>query len=168
MATKAVRLQSGLWCIRVQYFDEDGTLRNKRITASSRERAERLAAQFAQTPKPERDISPADMTVRDAIASYIHKRKQTLLPSSIQIYRKYQRNHFDSVAHLKITALTLQDAQRLVDVLAPGRTAKTVREIYYFFCSAIREHRPGFKPPVRLPPLPPRPPKPRARRKKAE
>ena len=65
MATKATKLPSGSWRVRVE-IESEGKRRWKSFTASTRKEAEYLAAQYAYTQKEMH--KPHDMTIGGAMA----------------------------------------------------------------------------------------------------
>lgn len=77
MPTKATKLPSGSWRVRVE-MESEGKRRWKSFTAPTRKEAEYLAAQYAYTQK-ERN-KPQDMTIGGAMDAFIDARSACCLP----------------------------------------------------------------------------------------
>lgn len=149
MATKATKLPSGNWRVRVQIDTGDGKQHYKSFTDPDRKQALLLAAQYEckGTIKP----TIANATVSEAIESYIASRINVQSPRTITTYRTNQRCYYGSVNHIRVRDLTDLDAQNLINAIAVGHSPKTVRCAYSFFRSAIREYNRDFNPRVNLP-----------------
>lgn len=121
MAT-AKKLPSGSWrCLVYSHsesvlddkgntvYDKDGKPKKKRIYESftsddpspqGKKEAEFLAAQFAL--KKEKVHKPFNLTLREAIDLYIDSSDALLSPTTIQGYRKIQRNAFVDIMDVPI------------------------------------------------------------------
>jgi hypothetical protein len=77
MPTKAKKLPSGNWRVRVQIESTDGKQHYKSFTAPSRKEVEFLASQFALTQQ--QDLQPQAMTIGKAVDSYIDARSPCFL-----------------------------------------------------------------------------------------
>ncbi|MEG2037623.1 MAG: site-specific integrase [Ruthenibacterium sp.] len=151
MATKAEKLPSGQWRARAQDERGDGKQHYKSFTAPTRKEAEYLAAQFEVTQRDTRG-SARGITLKAAMDVYIKDRMNVLSPTTIASYKKYQRNYYKKLENRYVGDITAQDAQRLINDSSAGRSPKTVREIYSFFCSVMRQYSDTFSPRVNLPP----------------
>lgn len=97
-----------------------------------------------------REIKKGVPTLKEAIDRYIEKRRNTLSPSTIDGYRRIQKNRFPSVMVLPIDAKT--DWQAVCNSEALLCSPKTLRNAFRFVVSVLGEN--GINAPkVTLPPL---------------
>ena len=97
-----------------------------------------------------REIKKGVPTLTEAIDRYIEKRRNTLSPSTIDGYRRIQKNRFSSVMGLPIDAKT--DWQAVCNAEALLCSPKTLRNAFRFVVSVLGEN--GINAPkVTLPPL---------------
>lgn len=149
MATKATKLPSGSWRVRVECTGPDGKRRWKSFTAPTRKEAEFQAAQYAYTEREAHD--PGKVTVGQAIDAYIDARTAVLSPSTIRGYRQIRRCYLLDIQPLRVRDLRPSDVQRAVNRLAQSVGPKTVRNAYAVLTAAIQTYRPDFRPDADLP-----------------
>lgn len=97
-----------------------------------------------------REIKKGVPTLTEAIDRYIEKRRNTLSPSTIDGYRRIQKNRFSSVMGLPLDAKT--DWQAVCNAEALLCSPKTLRNAFRFVVSVLGENSINA-PKVTLPPL---------------
>ena len=97
-----------------------------------------------------REIKKGVPTLTEAIDRYIEKRRNTLSPSTIDGYRRIQKNRFSSVMGLPLDAKT--DWQAVCNAEAILCSPKTLRNAFRFIVSVLGENSINA-PKVTLPPL---------------
>lgn len=145
MATKATKLPSGSWRVRVE-IESEGKRRWRSFTAPTRKEAEYLAAQYAYTQKESH--RPQDMTIGGAISAFIDARTSVLSPSTIRSYRQINRCYFQDLHALRLRDLTNTIVQRQVNAISLRCSPKTVRNALSLLTSVLRVYHPDF--PVRV------------------
>lgn len=132
---KAKKLPSGSWRVQVYtHTDSYGKKHRESFTASTKAEAEMLAAQFMNDTDRART---ADVTVKEAVESYISSNTEVLSPSTIDGYNK-DKKRFEPIDNLKIRKLTSQDIQLfLSDLTAKGLAPKTVKNTWGLLRSSL-------------------------------
>lgn len=148
MSTKAIKLPSGNWRVRVEIKTE-GKRRWKSFTAPTRKEAEYLAAQYAYTQKEQN--RPQDMTIGGAMDAFIDARTAVLSPSTIRGYRQIRRCYFQDIAGMKLRDITNAYIQREVNTIARTCSPKTVRNACALLTAALGAYHPDFTVRVDLP-----------------
>ena len=148
MPTKATKLPSGSWRVRVE-MESEGKRRWKSFTAPTRKEAEYLAAQYAYTQK-ERN-KPQDMTIGGAMDAFIDARSAVLSPSTIRSYRQINRCYFQDLHALRLRDLTNTIVQRQVNAISLRCSPKTVRNALALLTSVLKVYHPDFAVRVDLP-----------------
>lgn len=77
------------------------------------------------------------VTVGEAIEQYISERENILSPSTIRGYRIIQRNRFQSIQHLKISAV--KNWQKVVNEEAKICAPKTLKNAWLFLVSVLHQ-----------------------------
>lgn len=133
---KPRKLPSGSWFIQLRL---NGV--SVPVTAATerecRRQAELIKAEH-RAGKREVAKASADPTLRQAIDTYIGKRKNTLSPSTIDGYRRIQRNRFR--AYMDKPLSRLKDWQKICDEEAEMCAPKTLRNAYRFIVSVLAEN----------------------------
>jgi len=88
--------------------------------------------------KREAQKNKVNPTLRQAIDNYIAVRSNTLSPSTVDGYRRIQKNRFQSVADEKLKDIT--DWQKLCNTEAKLCSPKTLRNAYRFIVSVLTEN----------------------------
>lgn len=140
---KARQLPSGSWFVRVQV---DG--KTISITKPTKREAEQEAA--ALKSKAKQLTCSSDKTLTQAIDDYISSRENVLSPSTIRVYRQIQRNRFQALMCLKLSALTQDKLQRTVNAEAKTISAKSLKNAWGLIGAVITEST-GLRVTVRLP-----------------
>lgn len=135
MAT-AKKLPSGAWNARA-YYKDPVTGKVLRPSFTARTKAEAIRMAYLWELDKERESTPRDMTVADAIEQYITLKTAAMSPSTIKGYRISQRNHFDQIGHVKVKDLTDADLQAFVSGLCARYSPKTVRNAYSLLLPAL-------------------------------
>lgn len=83
--------------------------------------------------------TPKNITVGDALKQYIELRRNILSPSTIRGYMIIYNNRLKSLQSRPISSLTAKIVQRDINAEANLCSAKTLRNAYMLFASAIKE-----------------------------
>lgn len=136
----AKKLKSGNWRV-LAYVGKDITRSGyKSFTAATKKEAERLAAAY-EPPEPRNDVP--DITVGQAIDSYIAMKDAVLSPSTIRAYKIMRRSMLQSVTGILVHALTQADVQRAVNSdAASGKSPKSIRNAHGLLRAAVAVVRP--------------------------
>lgn len=97
------------------------------------------------------ETSVQRMTMHTAIDKYISLRSEVLSPSTIAHYKAYQKQLPSWFLDHQLSTLTTEHAQRLINELANGRSAKTVANIYGLVSATVSSFRPHLQLLVKLP-----------------
>lgn len=143
MPTKASKLPSGNWRIRVQYY-EDGKRHFKSVTAKTKKEAEYRAALYAVANKNER-ATGQEMTVSQAITAFIRDRSSVLSPSTVRAYQSIARTHLASIQGVRLADITTQQIQAAINVTASTASPKTVRNVFALLTSALHAVAPSME-----------------------
>ena len=146
---KAKKTASGKWRVTVyDYTDSEGRQHQKTFTADTKTGAERMANSY----KSGDDYT--DMSVAEAVRSYIQVKEAALSPASVRGYKSNYRNYFASsrIGSLPISRLNSTAAQRFIsDLVTDGKSPKTVRCVYSLLTAAVKMYRPECVLAVTLP-----------------
>lgn len=132
---KAKKLPSGSWRARVySHTTPDGKKHYESFTASTKQEAEMLAAQFANDNDRKRS---EDLTVREAVQAYIASNRPTLSPSTVYGYTK-DAKRMESIGNVRIRKITSRDIQGLIsDLIEKGLSPKTIKNTYALLRSSL-------------------------------
>lgn len=146
---KAKKLPSGNWRVRVySHTTPDGKKHYESFTASSKEEANMLASEFANSKK--RKLT-CDLNVAEAINGYITAKTNVLSPSTIRAYRNMERKYFSSISTMKIKKMTSEDVQLFISELSSLYSAKTVKNAYALLNASVGFYAPDITFRVSLP-----------------
>ena len=132
--SKARKLPSGNWRCRVySHTDSSGKKIYESFTASSKREAEVLAMQFqANRQRQKAD----DLTVKEAVESYIENNKNVLSPATLRGYMM-DAKRMTSIQHKKIRKIKSVDIQAFVNELAGIYSPKTVKNTYSLLITSM-------------------------------
>lgn len=132
---KAKKLPSGNWRVRVfSRTDSEGKKHYESFTASTKAEAEMQAAKFAADVERRRS---QDLTVKEAVQSYIDSNAGVLSPSTIYGYTK-DLQRMAPMHSYRIRKLTSEDIQGLIqDMVNKGLSPKTIKNTYGTLRSAL-------------------------------
>lgn len=132
------KLKSGTWFIQLRL---DGV--SVPVSASSARECKRQAELIKAEHRAGKRIQRRGMpTLRKAIDAYISAREKILSPSTVDGYRRIQRNRFQSVMDKPISG---EGWQALINAeKAGGASPKTIRNAYRFVVSVLTEN--GIQP----------------------
>lgn len=153
MAT-AKKLPSGSWRCQVYSHTEeivqpDGTTKQKRIYKSftcdvpgpkGKRMAEKMAAEWAA--EKETKSTGEDMTIGEAVDKYILLREAVLSPTTIRDYHRIRRRDISSIENIKISQITQDDIQRLINKESVNHSPKTVRNTHGLIVATLHQYRP--------------------------
>lgn len=146
---RAKKTKAGTWRVTVyDYKDSRGKVHQRTFTAETKREAERMATEYKCGSKIK------DMSVGEAVTSYINAKEPALSPSSVRGYKANSKNYFESseFGSLQISKLDSEIMQRFVsDLVNEGKSPKTVRCIYSLLTASVKMFRPGCAFSVTLP-----------------
>lgn len=146
---KAKILPSGNWRCRAYIGkNEAGKKVYKSFTAPTRKEAELLAAQAAVSWKREDE---EEMTVGEAVRNYIESKENILSPSTIQGYRRIEKNQIPSIANVYLTDFNTKLAQKYINRISKSLSPKSVANTWGLISSAIKMAEPERHIAVTLP-----------------
>lgn len=148
----AKKLPSGSWrCLvydkTIKVPQPDGTMKDKRIYKSftcddpspkGKRKCEAEAAEWAankETGKNDND----NLTLKEAVSSYINAKENVLSESTITGYKKIQRNYMSTIEHVTLDQFTKQNVQQWVNSLASKNSQKTVKNAYGLFSATMMQ-----------------------------
>lgn len=140
MAT-AKKLPSGSWRVRVfsHYEVKDGkkvrryeSFTSKLKGKAGKAEAERMAAEWLYV----RQERCRDVSIVDAVNSYISAKEGVLSPSSVRAYTSYRKHHLDDIGLMSVSRIDQRKLQAWVSDLSATLKPKTVREIVALVSSA--------------------------------
>lgn len=138
--------KSGTWYIQLRLNGVSHYV-NGNTAKECRDKARLLKSEYSAGV---REIKKGVPTLTEAIDRYIEKRRNTLSPSTIDGYRRIQKNRFSSVMGLPLDEKT--DWQAVCNAEALLCAPKTLRNAFRFIVSVLGEN--GINAPkVTLPPL---------------
>ena len=146
---KAKKTKAGTWKVTIyDYKDSTGKVHQKSFTAETKREAERLANEYRNGPKV------SDLTVGEAVTSYINLKESSLSPSTVRGYRQIERtlfstSRFGSASLMKLTTAKVQ--QFISDQVNSGKSPKTIRNIYGLLIASVHMYWPAAVFAVTLP-----------------
>ena len=129
------RTASGKWTCRVYIGLKDGKPQYKRFTADTKKEVERLANTYKVNQPQKKQGS--ELTVREAMASYIEAKSNVLSPSTVEGYLKIPRLRLQSIMSVKLCDLTEEQIQYAVNLDAATLSPKSVRNAVGFLTAAL-------------------------------
>jgi len=140
---KAKKLPSGTYrCQVFDYTDLSGKRRYKSFTAETKKEAEYKAAEFMVNKKDKGKVS--SKTFGQALENYISIREPVLSPRSIINYRRIQSNDLSILSSIKISDITQELIQHVINEDIKTHAPKTVRDNHGLIAAVLKEERPGF------------------------
>ncbi|WP_130861468.1 tyrosine-type recombinase/integrase [Bacilliculturomica massiliensis] len=148
---KARQLPSGNWHVKVyDYTDENGKRHYRAFTEATEREANKKAELFKEHKKALSKDS-GNMTLNEAMDSFIEARSNILSPSTIRGYRKIQQERFKELIGVRLNDLTEETIQKAVNRESKKYAPKTVINAYGFVATVLNVYRKGFKPDILLP-----------------
>ena len=155
MAT-ARKLASGSWRCQVyshteEIVQQDGTTKKKRIYKSftcdisgskGKRIAEKMAAEYAANK--ENRTAFTDMTMGEAMEKYINLRESVLSPTTLRDYHRTLKKEISLIENIKLSQITSDDIQRLVNHEATYHSPKTVRNTHGLIIATLHQYRPDL------------------------
>lgn len=146
---KAKKLPSGNW--RVLLYDgknPDGTRHYESFTAETALDAELEAMSYKKNKK--RRIS-GNITVGEALDSYIASKDKVLSPSTVREYKRSRNNDMQNLIQIPLRKLTQNMIQTEINKESMTHSPKSVRNMYFLLTAALNTYLPDFKPIIQLP-----------------
>lgn len=173
MAT-AKKLPSGSWrCLVYDYselvydadgkpvFDKNGQQKKKRIYKSftcddpspkGKRRAEKDAAAWAAEKENRTNTtSKKNMTLGEAMDSYIAYRSAVLSPATIREYKRSRNIDLQNLMDIKVNAITQEMIQVEINRESLNHSPKTVRNMHGLLTAVMKTYRPDFAINTKLP-----------------
>lgn len=137
------KLPSGNWRARV-YIGKDnaGKPLYKSITAPTKKEALYKAREYELMS--ERLSSPINMTLGEAIDSYINSKSNVLSPATIRGYKMIRKNQMQCLMNKPIISITQLMIQQAVNIEALKYNPKTVKNSHGLVSAALAVYRPDF------------------------
>lgn len=133
---KAKKLPSGNY--RVQATRTvNGKRTVKSFTADSPAEAERLARDWQKHIDMIGNDSTT-LTVEDAINEYISMKSNVLSASTILAYKRYLKNGFEDIKHLKLYQLTSISIQKSINNYSSDLSAKSLKNYYGLLLATLK------------------------------
>ena len=129
---KARKLPSGSWFIQLRLQGESIPIIAE---TEAKCQAQAMAIKSGMRTAPSKKDGK---TLRAAIDDYIKVRQNTLSPSTIEGYRRIQKNRFQTVMDKKLRDIS--NWQRICDREAKLCSAKTLRNAYRFIVSVLADN----------------------------
>lgn len=129
----AKKLPSGSWFVRVQVNGEIYPI----TKPTEKEAIAEAMAIKAGNKFPE--SAAKEKTVEQAITDYIKARKDVLSPATVRGYNTIKDNRFRSTMRTKITTISPEKWQAIVNAEARRCSAKTLKNAWGLMSSVIRE-----------------------------
>ena len=143
---RAKKTESGSYRVTVyDYKDSTGRIHQRTFTASTRREAERQAAAWQEGPRI------TDLTVGEAVKSYIDSKSPVLSPSTVRSYMSIYRTHFQSsrFGSIKLRALDNITVQRFISDLTVS--PKSARNICGLLTASLQMYDPSLRFNITLP-----------------
>lgn len=158
---KAKQLPSGAWRVQVYSHSEiivqpDGSTKRvpkyKSFTGATKKEAEFMAATFAYKRKTDsRSADYGQMTVKEAITSYIDSKSNILAGDTIREYKRSCARDMQSIMNIKIDDLTAEQIQTCFNIEAMTHSPKTVRNMHGLLSAALSVYAPTMRLTTTLP-----------------
>lgn len=128
-------------------YDAEGKRKYKVFYAPTADEADYLALEF----KLHKNQPESKITVAEAADRYIESRSNILSPTTLRGYRIARNHHFQGLLNMKIGDVDDNILQTAINKEALTSSAKTVKNAYGLYRSAIASFRKDFNPKVRFP-----------------
>lgn len=152
----ARKLPSGSWNCKVfSHYEEisqaDGTIKKKRIYQSftcdvqgprGKRLCEKMAAEWAASKEQRTKVE--DITFGEAVSKYIASRETVLSPRTVSSYKQIQNTDLSSLSDIKLSRITQDDIQNLINQKSLTLSPKTVRNIHGLISAVLSKFRPDF------------------------
>lgn len=135
---KAKKLPSGSWRVLVySHTDENGKRKYESFTASTKKEAEYLASQFAAGKGGKKTAN--NITLGEAIESYIDSKSNILSPSTIRGYQIIKRNALPDLIAVPVSELESGVLiQKQINANAVKYAAKSIRNQIGLISAALK------------------------------
>ena len=84
------------------------------------------------------------MTVGEAIDRYIESKDCVLSPSTIVNYKRLRNGYYGDIEDIRLSDLTQEHVQRLINKLSKSKSPKTVRNIHGLLSAAVTAYKPDM------------------------
>lgn len=146
-APTARQLPSGSWTCRVRV---DG--RDVSITRPTKAEAQAEAMAVKHGLKPP-DTPRVTMTLAEAYAAYLKSREGVLSPSTVAGYKRLERNTFQRLMPMQLSAITSELIQREISAMVrEGKSPKYVANAEGLLSSVLKQTMPDKQFSLHLPP----------------
>lgn len=139
---KAKKLPSGNWRVQASKADASGKLIKKSFTRSDRRSAEAAAAEWQAEITA--DMDTESITLGTAFDRYINSRENVLSAKTIREYRGIRRRELQDIMNIRIDRITRESVQRSINLIAPYKSPKTIRNIHGLLSAVLKMFRPDL------------------------
>jgi len=135
---KAKKLPSGSWrCQVYDYTDDNKRKHYKSFTAPSKKGAEYAAMEYMLNKENETE-QVLDMTLTDAVKSYIESKENILSPATVIGYQKIARKDMALIEKIKLDDFDKKTVQSWINSLSKrGLSPKSVKNAYNLFSATM-------------------------------
>lgn len=149
MAT-AKQLPSGHWRCRIydNELKKQVSFTSTQTGKRGKSEAELMAKQYSLNPQR---TQKKEKTVGECIDLYIESKTNVLSPTTISGYEKIKRNWLVDFCDLKLSEVSNETIQLLVNQLALNKSPKTVKSSYGLLVSVLKAYAPEISLNVTLP-----------------
>lgn len=146
-APAARQLPSGTWTCRVRVGGQDVSVtRPTKAEAQAEAMAIKYGLKAPDTPR-------VTMTLAEAYAAYLTSRESVLSPSTVAGYKRLERNTFQRLMPMQISAITSEHIQREISAMVrEGKSPKYVANAEGLLSSVLKQAMPKKQFSLRLPP----------------
>lgn len=146
-APTARQLPSGSWTCRVRVDGRDVSVtRPTKAEAQAEAMAIKHGLKAPDTPR-------VTMTLAEAYAAYLTSREGVLSPSTVAGYKRLERNTFQRLMPMQLSAITPELIQREISAMVrEGKSPKYVANAEGLLSSVLKQAMPGKQFNLRLPP----------------
>lgn len=146
-APAARQLPSGAWTCRVRVGGQDiSVTRPTKAEAQAEAMAVKHGLKAPDTPR-------VTMTLAEAYAAYLTSREGVLSPSTVAGYKRLERNTFQRLMPMQLSAITPELIQREISAMTKSnKSPKYIANAEGLLSSVLKQAMPGKQFNLRLPP----------------
>ena len=146
-APAARQLPSGTWTCRVRVGGQDVSVtRPTKAEAQAEAMAIKYGLKAPDTPR-------VTMTLAEAYAAYLTSRESVLSPSTVAGYKRLERNTFQRLMPMQLSAITSELIQREISAMVrEGKSPKYVANAEGLLSSVLKQTMPDKQFSLHLPP----------------
>ena len=132
------KLKSGSFRARVFLGIVEGKKKYKNFTGSNKKQLIKDASAFEYSLKLN-NLKDYDITLGQAIDTYIEGRSNILSPSTIAGYKKMRKNNYPDIIDLKLNQLSSNAIQTSINTLSKDVSPKTVSNVFGLLSATLKK-----------------------------